>query len=310
MKFPSISCAEAKRIPLVEYLASLGHHPKKVKGPDYWYCSPFRKERTASFKVNERLNIWYDHGEGQGGDLIDFGTRYLQCTIPELLERLFQYRAVPFSPFQQPLTSDDPNAGEKEGFPEGKIVVLDARPLVAQPLIDYLGRRKIPHDIASRSCREVDFTLHGRRQTVIGFPNRSGGYELRSDHFKGSSSPKDITFFDNRTPEIAVFEGFFDYLSFLTINKHLQLPLTNSLVLNSLAFLEKSRSLMEQYSRVHLLLDRDTAGKNFSRNAVEWDPERYIDRSDFYRGHKDLNEWLIHELSPRQTQALRMGRSL
>jgi hypothetical protein len=309
MRQPSISCRQARQIDLVEYLAHIGYRPQKVYGPDHWFLSPFRDEKTASFKVNTRLNIWFDHGEGRGGDLIDFGTRYHECSIPDLLIRLTQYRANrPFS-FQQPSVSGLVGAGEREES-SGKFVVLEVRPLVAQPLIEYLESRKIPLDIAARSCQEVDFSLYGKQQTAIGFPNRSGGYELRSEQFKGSSSPKDISFFDNRTDEVTVFEGFFDYLSFQAVNRNKQAPLTNSLVLNSLAFLEKSRPLMEQYNRIHLALDRDTAGRNSTNKALQWDPARYFDRSDFYHGHKDLNEWLIHQPPPRLSQSRRKGRSL
>jgi hypothetical protein len=91
-----------------------------------------------------------------------------------------------------------------------------------------------------------------------------------------------------------VFEGFFSFLSFCTLNKKQQAPLTNCLVLNSLAFFEKCRPLMEQYKQVHLILDRDNAGMNRTRQALEWNRNKYIDRSDFYHGHKDLNDWLVH----------------
>ena len=307
-----INCDEAKKFDLVDYLASLGHLPTKIRNQDYWYRSPLRDEKTPSFKVNRKSNLWYDHGTGQGGDLIDFGTLYHHCTIPDLLERLSQYTPGPSFSFQPPLASGLGGAGEKEGYPGGKIAILDTRPLTARPLIDYLLKRNIPPDIAARSCREVDFTLHGNRQTAIGFPNRSGGFELRNAYFKGSSSPKDVTFFDNLTQEIAVFEGFFNYLSFHTVNRNNQAPLTNHLVLNSLAFLEHSRGLMEQHSQIHLILDRDAAGLSFTAKALQWDPHKYIDQSDFYQGYKDLNEWLTHQHSRllRANQSQRKGRSL
>jgi len=311
MKQPSISCRQARQIDLVEYLASLYYHPQKVLGVDHWYLSPFRKEKTVSFKVNRRLNLWFDHGEGRGGDLIDFGTRYHRCTVSELLERLSRYSASPTFSFQQPLVSGPVGAGEKEEPTEGKILVLEVRSLATQSLIHYLQKRKIPMDIAASCCQEVNFSLYGKRHTAIGFPNRSGGFELRNEQFKGSSSPKDITLINNHTDEIVVFEGFFNYLSFQTINQDKQAPLTNCLVLNSLAFLERSRSLIEQYKRVHLALDRDEPGQKFTRMARQWDPDRYIDRSDFYQGHKDLNEWLQHPRPPfRQNHDRRMGRSL
>lgn len=309
MNSPKLSCEEGRRIDLVDYLAQLGHHPDHVRRDDYWYISPLRDEKTASFKVNRKLNLWFDHGVGKGGNLIDFGILYHHCTVPELLDRLSKYQKGLTFPFQPPFPSQLASAGEKEEA-QGKIIVLDTRPLTAQSLIDYLNSRQIPLDIAERSCLEVEFSLYGKRQTAIGFPNRSGGYELRSEHFKGSSSPKDISLFDNHTVEIIVFEGFFNYLSFQTINRNKQAPLSSSLVLNSLSFLEKSRPLMDQYNRIHLALDRDIAGRNFTAKALQWDPARYIDRSDFYHGHKDLNEWLIHQPPPRLNQGRRIGRSL
>jgi hypothetical protein len=68
MKQPTISFQQARQIGRVQYLAHLGHHPQKVHGPNYWFLSPFRADKTASFKVNIKLNVWYDHGDGRGGD--------------------------------------------------------------------------------------------------------------------------------------------------------------------------------------------------------------------------------------------------
>jgi DNA primase len=304
-------CADAKQLDLVDYLASLGHQPAKVRNQDYWYLSPLREEKTPSFKVNRTLNVWYDHGTGKGGDLVDFGTLYYRCSIPELLDRLSQYRPGNSLSFQQPTPSRSFFAGEKKESPDSKIVIVDTRPLADRALVKYLEKRGIPLDIAQRSCQEVDFLLYGKQQTVIGFPNRSGGYELRGAHFKGSSAPKDISFIDNRTKEVIVFEGFFNYLSFQVVNKNHEAPLTNCLVLNSLSFLENSRPLMEKHSQIFLALDRDAAGMNHTRQALQWDRDKYIDRSDFYKGRKDLNEWLTHQhhQSPGQSEGRRIGRS-
>ncbi|MBO9203101.1 MULTISPECIES: toprim domain-containing protein [Niastella] len=272
------------------------------------------KER-ASFKINRKLNVWHDHGSGKGGDLIDFGTLYHNCSVSDLQERLSGYHARPVLSFHPPTVPGNLSgansrlAGEKKETTEGKIVVLDSRPLVAKDLLDYIEKRGIPLEIAGRFCKEVDFLLYGKKLTVIGFQNNSGGYELRSENFKGSSSPKDVTFIDNRTDDVAVFEGFFSFLSFCTVNKNLTAPLSNCLVLNSLSFFEKSRSLMEQYKQVHLILDRDNAGMNCTKQALQWDANRYIDRSDFYRNHKDLNQWLIHHRQS-QEQKPRIGRKL
>jgi hypothetical protein len=283
------SIKEFKQRDMVQYLAQLGYEPQKISNQDYWYLSPLREEKTPSFKINRQLNVWYDHGIGKGGNLIDFGLLYFNCSIRDLLDRLSQHPLSPALSFHPPSL-----AVEKKDRSDGKVLILESRSLSDKSLLTYLDRRAIPLNIADRFCREVDFLLYGKKHTVIGFPNKAGGYELRSQHFKGSSSPKDISFIDNSTDQIVVFEGFFNFLSFQTINNSKQAPLTNCLVLNSLSFFEKSRSLMEKYKQIHLVLDNDNAGRKFTAQALQWS-SRYIDRSDFYKGSKDLNDWLIHD---------------
>jgi DNA primase len=153
-----LSCAQAKQIDLVDYLASLGHNPHKVNRDDYWYLSPFRDEKTPSFKVNRKLNVWFDFGEGKGGDLINFGTRYLKCTVNELLEKLRGSHPAQTFSFQPPS-----QAGEKKDTSTGKILILDDRRLAATPLLQYLQKRCIPVEIAEQFCREVDFLLYEKK---------------------------------------------------------------------------------------------------------------------------------------------------
>lgn len=308
----TFSCRVAKQLDLVAYLGTLGFLPQKIKGDDYWYRSPFREEKEPSFKINKHFNIWYDHGLGKGGTLIDFGVMYHQYSIPELLQKLRTFS------FHQPDTDqpigirrlERPDAiitANKDAGDPGKINILSVHEISSYPLIRYLESRKIPSEIADRYCKEIRYENHGKIYYALGFKNDAGGYELRSEKFKGSSAPKSATLIDNRQHQVAVFEGFFSFLSFQTINRNEEEPLTNFLVLNSLAFLEKSRPLMEQYETIHLFLDRDLAGQKFTQKALQWD-RRYIDRSDFYAHHKDLNQWL-QENSFHHRHERRLGRS-
>lgn len=318
-RMEKLTCAQAKQLDMVNCLASWGHYPQKVRNYDYWYLSPLREEREPSFKVNRRLNVWFDQGTGKGGDLIDFGTRYFNCSISDLLQRLAQQQAGLALSFHPHPGSDDRRqgaayfAGEKKDAPGNKIVILDARSIKEQSLLDYLQKRCIPVEIANRFCKEVDFLLYGKQHTVVGFPNNAGGYELRNENFKGSSSPKDITLqIGKHSSDLVVFEGFFSFLSFQTINRNKETPLSNCLILNSLSFFEKSRPIMDKYNQVYLVLDRDAAGINNTRKALEWNTgkqDKYIDRSEFYRGHKDLNDWLVHNYCS-QKESQRIGRRL
>jgi Toprim-like/CHC2 zinc finger len=306
--------AEAKQIDLIDYLAALGHYPKKVHNKDYWYLSPLREEKTPSFKVNRSLNAWYDHGIGKGGNIIDFGVLYFNCTVSDFLEHLSQYQSTTASFFHQQVPTPHLQASvpcfadeKKETVNESKIIIREARPLAEISLLKYLEKRNIPFAIAEKFCKEVDFLLYGKTRTVIGFQNNAGGYELRSADFKGSSSPKEVTFFDHDKGELKVFEGFFNFLSHQAINKKDAEPLTNFLVLNSLSFFLKERERMEQHQQIHLFLDRDSAGIKFTQQALQWS-KKYIDRSHVYKKYKDLNEYLVKQQKPQHKQSQRLGR--
>src|SRR5690606_37779226 len=80
-----MNCDQARELDLVDYLNSLGLQPYEIKGINFWYYSPFREEKTPSFKINRKLNRSFDFGEGVGGNLIDFAIRYRDCTIGEFL---------------------------------------------------------------------------------------------------------------------------------------------------------------------------------------------------------------------------------
>jgi hypothetical protein len=69
----SMNTKQAKAEPLHEFLGRMGYQPAHVRGNDIWYKSPFRPdERTPSFKIDQVKNIWFDHGLGAGGTIIDF----------------------------------------------------------------------------------------------------------------------------------------------------------------------------------------------------------------------------------------------
>ncbi|MES2330726.1 MAG: toprim domain-containing protein [Bacteroidota bacterium] len=302
-----MNCKEFNQLDIVDYLLLLGHKPAKINGNDHWYFSPFRNEQTPSFKVNRKFNVWYDHGLQKGGKLVDFGVLFYNCTVNELLQRLAHQND--FS-FQQQKPHDQAasfsGAGEKE-----KIIVVDARhPIRLLSLQDYLQFRKIPLEIANRFCKEVDFNLYDRKYTVIGFQNSAGGYELRSANFKGSSSPKEVTLIGKDfSKEIAVFEGFMDFLSYQAIHhrKFIMLPKQqpNFLILNSIGFFEKIKPRLEQHPSIHLYLDRDNKGLVVTKEAIALS-RKYRDESTIYKNHKDLNEFLMTQ-NPEQKQSQRRG---
>lgn len=277
-----LSCEQAKAIDMVDYLSALGHEPKKIIRFDYWYLSPLRSEKTASFKVNRAINRWYDHGIGKGGNLIDFAILYHHCTIRKLLQSLHAHCS-----FHKP-TPQQPEPVQAEN----KIQILQDFMISSSALLDYLKQRKIPYKIADLFCREVRYQFNKKIYYAIGFKNDAGGYELRNAYFKNSSAPKGITTFRKGAAKVAAFEGFFDFLSFLFLFQNQEPINWDFCILNSLSFLEKARPFLEEHESIHLYFDNDEAGQNCSHYALQLD-KKYMDESSLYNNYKDLNEWIV-----------------
>jgi hypothetical protein len=290
------SFKEVKELDLVDYLSTLGFNPTKIRGNDYWYLSPLRGEKTASFKIDRKINCWYDHGLGKGGNLIDFGMLYFNCTALEFIKNL----SGNFS-LQQPIKV---SAGKENVA--AKIIVLSDYMLSSPQLTIYLTKRKIPFEIADKFCREVRYQMNDKIYYGIGFKTDSGSFEIRNPFMKSASSPKSITTFNNGTDEVAVFEGVFDFLSYQVNAAKQSFNSTDFIVLNSLSFFEKSRSVMENYKQIKLYLDNDKAGQNCSRYAL-FLSSKYTDESGLYKNYKDLNDWLVNQNLKLQK---RIGRKI
>lgn len=156
-----MTIAEAKQLRIVDYLASLGYHPQSVISKQYWYLSPLRDERTPSFKVNDRLNEWYDFGAATGGDLVELG-KYLYRTnsVSEVLACIGRHEnAAPIQRVRIPGTTPRPVEADMKD-----VLVV---PLQHHALLSYLHSRGIDGDIGRMFCREVHYELRKRGATSL-----------------------------------------------------------------------------------------------------------------------------------------------
>jgi hypothetical protein len=224
---------------------------------------------------------------------------YYQCSVSNFLQKL---DSMGISVQQEPSPANYPSV-KKDG--NHQIHILSEHLIHSFPLISYYRSRRITNEMADQYLREVRYQNGDKMHDALGFKNDSGGYELRSEHFKGSSSPKDTTFLDNGSKELAVFEGFFNFLSYKNIHLHQEEPLRNFLILNSASFFEKSLAKMRTYDQVHLYLDNDKTGQKYTQQALVLDQEKFTDERRLYQGYKDLNEWIIH-IGQSQKQQLRL----
>lgn len=275
---------EIKSIPLATFMSQLGYFPVKTQGYRLWYKSPLRQEHTASFKVQADINCWYDFGIGKGGNIIDLAAELYQSNDLRYLMDCIA-RCVSVSP-PQTVASSSPQRHSAPSFTDIEVVPLRHHALVA-----YLQERGIPAQIAVKHCKQIHFSCRGKRYYAVGFANENGGYETRNRYFKGCIAPKDITLRrirDGPTNDVAVFEGFIDYLSALKLGI---IQGMDAIILNSVSNVGKAIPYLRDYNTINCYLDNDNAGKSaFATISDEFG--NVIDRSFLYTWFNDLNEYL------------------
>ena len=283
-----------------EYLLRRGLQPRRETATHGMFLSPLREERTPSFSVRYDKGLWYDFGLGEGGTLLQLVMRLEGCGMAEAIQHLRKGAAdeVPYQPL--------PTASPREDTP---LRILGVGEIRHPALIGYLRERGIDPAVAGALCREVHYAVGERRFFAIGFRNDAGGWELRSPQFKGSSAPKSITTFDRHGDTALLFEGFFDLLSYLTL-QHKPEPIVDTAVLNSVVNLPRALPFLTHHTTIHAFLDNDEAGRlTLERLRSALPGATVIDRAESYRVHKDLNESLRSSAKVSRTPR-RRGRKL
>ena len=262
--------------------------------------------------MNTERNQWYDFGLGKGGGIIELAAHlYATDHVPYLLERIAEQ-----TPHVHPVSF---SFGKQDSFGPS-FQQLEIVPLSSTALLSYLQDRGINLELAKRECSEARYTHNGKRYFAIAFPNGSGGFEVRNPYFKGCIAPKEISHIrqsGKARTACYVFEGFMDYLSFLTLRQescpnYPELDGQDYIVLNSVSNINKALYPLGNYERIHCFFDNDHAGMEALRQIrMEYGRDRYIrDASQIYSGCKDLNEYLQKQIGrKRQLQSAKGVRS-
>ncbi len=275
-----------EQVALTDLLSRLGYQPLRRSGKEHIYLSMLRDSDTKpSFCVNDSLNVWYDHGTGRGGNLIDFGMAYWQLSFKEAIGRIAevigQALTVPFSP----------KIERRHAHKLPHYQVEDIRELGSNEAITaYLCERGL-WQIAQDRLKEIYYYVEDEKKLrkhffAAGWQNEQGAWEVRNPYFKGCMGHKAITFIPGCDDRVAIFEGYFNYLSWLTENT---IAPDSIIVLNTATLTQAAIRKAITFDDVSVYFDHDPTGRKITAEFIKALPWA-IDRSYQYEGYNDYND--------------------
>jgi hypothetical protein len=298
---------QANGIAMTEILQKIGCQPVRQKGEEIWYFSPFREEKTASFKVHTGKNLWYDFGEGKGGDVVKFACDYLVSgkegsAVSAALKWLQAFDAF------TPVAKYYPKRQYQDSVPA--FTVISSGNIQDEILHDYIVNRGITIDLAQKFLKEI-VVRHEKvgDLRVLGFANEANGYEFFTKSFKGSTGAKSISFIrgtDAQASEIHLFEAPVDFLSAMQQYPK-QLSKSDVIVLNSVKCKIQAVPFIKNcktYRKVKSWFDNDKAGDKateFFKNLTDSEGMEFEPMNEFYKPFKDVNDWHVEMLQIENT---------
>lgn len=301
-----MNCEQANNIDILELLERLGFKPQRKIGKEYQFTSPFRPyEKKGSFFVSHKG--WFDHAEGEGSNSnVDLIKKYLelQGKPSSISEVLIFIKSLGFGGGDtKNLFVSDSTKILIEEDEESDLELIRSKPVEHPAIFEYLESRGISKGLIKKYLVEVDYKnrkLNNKVFFAFSIPNHLGGFEIRSASskyvFKSSLIAKSFSFIKGQggNSTLSVFEGVTDFLSLLTLYNSQSLS-GDALILNSLSSAKKAIEFIgeQNYTKIHLWLDNDEAGKKMCarfQNELSGDVS---DESYRYAPHKDINQALV-----------------
>lgn len=275
-----MNCEDVKRkVSIKMVLESFNLFPVKENRKTAFYFALDREEKIPSFSVDFVKNKAFDFGTGKSYDVISIVQQINKCSVSEAIKHLEKFD------FLVDKSEEIEETNQSKNY---KILRIGA--IQHHALIQYLKLRKVyeQRDLV----REIEYELNEKKYFGIGFFNNSGGVEIRNKYSKICLGEKNVTMVKNtldKSNEVIIFEGFFDYLTYKNLEKH-ENSNSDYLILNSTAMLFKVDEELKEYDKISLFLDNDANG-NLTKEIIHKKYGNVDDCSLLYAGFKDLNEW-------------------
>ena len=274
-----MNCKNIKeKVDIRAVLESFNHFPVKENRRTASYFALDREEKIPSLSVNFEKNQAFDFGTGRSYDVISIVQLIKKCSASDALKYLSQVAGI-----------SEKSSSKTSNIKEENYRITKVQEVKHPTLLNYLKSRKVFEQ--KDLVKEIHYEMGGKQGFGIGFENQSGGFEIRNSYSKICLGKKDITLIQSiaKSTEIAIFEGFFDYLTYRNLENS-KVPSCDFLILNSTAMLFKAEEILKNYSKIFLFLDNDENGKS-TKLKIQNQYKSLEDCSLIYHDFKDLNEW-------------------
>lgn len=251
-------------------------------GKEYFFG--FLDQRTGSISISESTNLWFDHSMGQGGDIIK---------AVQVFENKGFVDAIKSLKANTPIES---KIIRNHQVQESSYEIIKEVPISHSALKEYISSRGLEPEEVSGICKELHWRHKEKVYFGMGLKNDNGGWSVRSKVFKGNLLSSGITTrkIGDRVGSIKIFEGMFDFLSYLKLfpQESFQAKVLNSTSHFSTKVMEAiSLESSKNNWAVDLYLDIDEAGNQKTNKALEI-IEAARDKRSLFSGYGDLNEML------------------
>ena len=287
---------------------------------EHIFFSPLRQDKNPSLYINETKNVFYDNGGVHvGGGIVAFINYVYQNDITDTKKALAKLDTIypelkhpskqkgQFQSFSKPdfYTEKPPLAGRynKKEKKSATFEVVEVKALYSYPLKNYLkDERKIDLSISNYHIKEIVYKHIEKNISFygVGFP-AGDTWAIRRKGFKGflNKGANITTIMIDTSRKVLVFEGFMDFLTYLT-REGVQQPKENVIVLNSSSFTRKAVEFIARMpvgvNKIYYYRHRDESGKESIDTMKQMTNISIVDMSEsIYPTFNDLNEWHIHE---------------
>lgn len=304
-----------KSISIVDYLDR--HFPENKKHLDkwgQWYLSPFRNEKEPSFKVNVEKNLWYDYARTEGGNIITLLKLLYGMSTYDIVKTLERETAL--YGYRMDLNADLQTISTYSILQEKEVLKQQDKEKTSAEieflcdlnninLRRYVESRCVDFEIARQHCKEIHYKAQNkngetRKYYAIAFLNIKNGMELRNKYTKRCIGSKSYSIIRGtaitKSQECCVFEGFFDFLSYMTAKRRSETNLyidneCDYIILNSVSTVTQITDQIKEYEIIHCYLDNDEAGKTCTTKIMSLH-HNVIDESYRYNNYNDINDML------------------